>query len=205
MKQKTELLGRNKNNNDEYYVEIDRLNNLIADIVNLRAEITEEMELCNLCGAMLKDNGLKAKIIRQYLPVINDSINYHLDKLGAHYSFVLDEEFNETIKSRYRDTFSYGSFSNGESMRINLAILFMWRKLAESKNTVHTNLLIMDEVLDGSLDQDGIQSVLDMFEDTKSNVFVISHRHEIIPQFDRHITVDKVGNFAQYEGLDDEV
>jgi DNA repair exonuclease SbcCD ATPase subunit len=203
--QKNVLLNKTQNNNDGYFDEISSLNESISEIVNLRAEITEEMELCNLCGAMLKDNGLKSKIIKQYLPIINDSINYYLDKLGAHYSFTLDSEFNETIKSRYRDTFSYGSFSNGESMRINLSILFMWRKLAESKNTVHTNLLIMDEVLDGSLDSEGIQAVLGMFEEANSNVFVISHRHEIIPQFDRHIQVSKVGNFASYDGLTDEV
>ena len=150
---------------------------------------------------MAKNLIMKSELNKQYLPIINESINEYLDKLGAYYSFVLDEEFNETIKSRYRDEFSYGSFSNGESMRINLAILFMWRKLAESKNTVHTNLLIMDEVLDGSLDKEGIDNVLGMFEHTKSNVFVISHRHEIIPHFDRHITVAKVGNYSDYRGI----
>jgi len=203
MNQKSDLLGKSQCSNDGYYDELEVINARISEVAALRAEITEEMELCKLCGEMLKDNGLKAKIIKQYLPLINESINYYLDKLGAHYSFVLDEQFNETIKSRYRDTFSYGSFSNGESMRINLSILFMWRTLAESKNTVHTNLLIMDEVLDGSLDKEGIQAVLGMFEEAKSNVFVISHRHEIIPQFDRHIQVSKIGNFANYEGLTD--
>lgn len=205
LNQKNELMNKTQVDTGDYFEEIESHNKHIEEITDLRAEITEEMELCKLCGDMLKDTGLKAKIIRQYLPIINDSINYYLDKLGAHYSFVLDEQFDETIKSRYRDTFSYGSFSNGESMRINLAILFMWRKLAESKNTVHTNLLIMDEVLDGSLDAEGIQAVLGMFEEAKSNVFVISHRHEIIPQFDRHIQVSKVGNFAQYDGLNEEV
>ncbi len=205
MNDKSTLLGKSKTNTDQYFIELDKHNKHIEEIIAIRAEITEEMELCKLCGDMLKDNGIKAKIIKQYLPVINDSINYYLDKLGGNYSFVLDEQFNETIKSRYRDTFSYGSFSNGESMRINIAILLMWRKLAESKNTVHTNLLVMDEVLDGSLDEEGIQAVLGIFEESNSNIFVISHRHEIIPNFDRHIQVSKVGNFAQYNGLTDEV
>ncbi len=199
--QLNQLMESNTVNTDEYVKEIQEINSKIEELVKHRAEITEQMEIARLSGDVLKDNGVKAKIIKQYLPIINDSINYYLDKLGANYSFNLDEQFNQIIKSRYRDSFSYGAFSNGESTRINLAIVLMWRKLAESKNTVHTNLLIMDEVLDGALDKSGIDCVLSMFEDSSSDICVISHRHEIIDKFDRHIQVSKVGNFSKYDGL----
>ena len=165
----------------------------------MRASITEEIELCNMATEILKDKGLKAKIIEQYLPLVNKYINDYLDIQGAHYSFMLDDQFSETIKSRYRDTFSYGSFSNGESQRINFAILFMWRKLAESKNTISTNLLLLDEVLDGSLDKEGIDSLFDIFKTLdRTNIFAISHRPEIADRFDCIIDVAKSGNFTKY-------
>lgn len=197
--QKQTLINKGNQDTQSYYDELDKLNNEVKEVIDTRAEITEEMELCNLCSEMLKDKGLKAKIIKQYLPVINQSINDLLDVMGAHYSFVLDDQFNETIKSRYRDTFSYGSFSNGEKQRIDSAILFMWRKLAESKNTVSSNLLILDEVLDGSLDKDGIDNLFEIFATIpNSNIFIISHRPEIVDRFDSTIEVSKVGNFSQY-------
>ena len=203
MNRKHALVDKGSQDTQGYTDEIEALQLEMEEITKLRSEVSEELELAKLCGEMLKDKGLKAKIIKQYIPVINKTINDYLDAMGAHYSFTLDEQFNETILSRYRDNFTYGSFSNGESMRINLAILFMWRKLAEAKNTVSTNLLIMDEVLDSSLDTEGVNVLNDLFATmSNSNIFVISHRHEIVDRFDNHIEVSKVGNFASYAGIE---
>lgn len=200
---KNQILSKGTQDIGKYYDEIAKLEGDLEDLAKNRAEVTEEEELCRLAGEMLKDKGLKAKVIKQFLPLINHTINHYLDSMDANYSFVLDEQFNETIKSRYRDTFSYGSFSNGQRMRINLAILFMWRKLAESKNTVSSNLLFIDEVLDGSLDTDAIDSIFRLFETmTGTRIFVISHRTEIIEHFDRVIEVSMNGNFSQYDGLE---
>lgn len=199
LSQKNGLLSKGSADTTGYHDEVEEFNQQIEAIINMRASITEEIELCNMATEMLKDKGLKAKIIEQYLPLVNKYINDYLDIQGAHYSFMLDDQFSETIKSRYRDTFSYGSFSNGESQRINFAILFMWRKLAESKNTISTNLLLLDEVLDGSLDKEGIDSLFDIFKTLdRTNIFVISHRPEIADRFDCIIDVAKSGNFTKY-------
>lgn len=194
-------LERSKTDNiQSHHDELKRLNTELTERLNERSVITEEYELCKLGTEMLKDSGLKAKIVEQYLPTINLYINDYLDKMGANYSFVLDDQFNETIKSRYRDTFSYGSFSNGERSRINFAIMLAWRLLAQSKNTISSNLLYIDEVLDGSLDDEGIFSVMNIFESmVGTNIFVISHREEIEDYFDANINVSKVGNYSMYE------
>jgi DNA repair exonuclease SbcCD ATPase subunit len=197
---KQDVLSRGNTDTKEFFNRINVFNETIQKLVSARAEIAEEQELCKLAEMMLKDNGLKAKIIKQFLPLINKTVNYNLEIMNANYSFVLDEEFNETIKSRYRDNFSYGSFSNGQRMRINLSLLLTWRKLAESKNTISSNLLILDEVLDGSLDKEGIDSLFNIFHDmSKSNLFVISHRPEIVDRFDKVINVSLKGNFSSYE------
>lgn len=193
-------LESEKNNDAEKHInDLSELTKQEADLLIQLASITEEEELCSIGTEMLKDSGLKAKIIKQYLPKINHSINEYLDKLGGDYSFVLDEEFNETIKHRYRDNYSYASFSNGERSRINFAIMLMWRELAKSKNTVSSNLLFIDEVLDGALDDEGIYGVMDLFEEmVGTNIFVISHRKEISSFFDQVVDVNKVGNFSNY-------
>ncbi len=194
------VLSKGNVDTKEYYDQIEAFNVEIEKLVLTRAEVAEEAELCKLAEMMLKDNGLKAKIIRQFLPVINKTINYYLEEMDANYSFVLDEQFNETIRSRHRDDFSYGNFSNGQRMRINLAILFMWRKLAQSKNTVSSNVLLMDEVLDGSLDKEGIDNLFDIFNTMENaNIFVISHRPEIVDRFDKVIEVTLNGNFSSYD------
>lgn len=182
--------------------ELHKLNEEYEQTISKRAEITRELEMCELTNQILSDKGVKAKVIREYLPVINQSINYYLDVMGANYSFVLDEQFNETILSRYRDNFSYGSFSNGEATRINFAIVFMLRKVAMMKNSVATNLLFLDEVFDGALDKEGFVYVAKLLEDmTDNNVFVISHRKEMESLVEHVIDVKKVGNFSQYDGL----
>ena len=151
-----------------------------------------------VCKILLKDDGIKAKIIKQYLPLINKLINKHLDKMGANYSFHLDESFNEIIKSRYRDSFSYASFSEGEKMRIDLALMFTWREIAKVKNSINTNLLIMDEVGDSSLDAEATDVLWELIGDLENtNVFVISHKSHNGDKFRSLIEFTKSGNFSK--------
>jgi DNA repair exonuclease SbcCD ATPase subunit len=151
-----------------------------------------------ICKILLRDDGIKAKIIKQYLPVMNQLINQYLDRMGANYSFHLDESFNEVIKSRYRDTFSYASFSEGEKMRIDLALMFTWREIAKLKNSVNTNLLIMDEVGDSSLDAEATDVLWDILGGLdNTNVFVISHKGQNGDRFKSLIEFYKDGNFSK--------
>jgi len=148
---------------------------------------------------MLKDTGIKTKIVREYLPVMNNLINKYLQVLDFFVSFHLDEEFNETIKSRHRDSFNYASFSEGEKQRIDLALLFTWRQIAKMKNSTSTNLLVLDETFDSSLDHDGVenlQKILGTLEDD-ANVFVISHKGDLLDgKFRSKIEFVKEHNFS---------
>ena len=158
----------------------------------------EQLHYYEACKILLKDTGIKAKIIKQYLPVINQLVNQYLEKMGATYSFHLDESFNEEIKSRYRDNFSYASFSEGEKMRIDLALMFTWREIAKLKNSVNTNLLIMDEVGDSSLDAEATETLWDIIGDMEDvNVFVISHKANNADRFRTFIEFFKDGNFSK--------
>ena len=158
----------------------------------------EQLHYYEACKILLKDTGIKAKIIKQYLPAINQLVNVYLEKMGATYSFHLDESFNEIIKSRYRDTFSYASFSEGEKMRIDLALMFTWREIAKLKNSVNTNLLIMDEVGDSSLDADATETLWDILGDMEdTNIFVISHKANNADRFRTFIEFMKDGNFSK--------
>lgn len=198
--QKLALQNKGVECTQKHYDEIERLEKVLSQVADQRAEATEAMEVIKIGEQILKDNGLKAKIVKKYLPIINELINKYLELMGAHYSFTLDETFNETILSRYRDNFTYKSFSNGERQRINLSIVFAWRHLASLKNTVSSSFLFIDEILDGSLDKEGIDGVMAIFDSMKdSNLYVISHRQDIIELFDRVYTAKKVGNFSTYE------
>ena len=151
-------------------------------------------------GHMLKDSGIKAKVIRYYLPIINALVNKHLKEMDFYVSFDLDENFNETIKSRHCDKFSYMSFSEGEKMRIDLAILLAWREVSRLKNSANTNLLILDEVFDASLDAIGSDDFLKLLDNlsTKSHIFVISHKaDQLVDKFQNQITFQKQGNFSR--------
>ena len=162
--------------------------------------MSNEKYLYEIAGNLLKDGGIKAKIIKQYLPIINKYISAHLSKMDFYVSFELDEGFAETIKSRYRDEFTYDSFSEGEKMRIDLALLFTWRAVAKLKNSVNTNLLILDEVFDSSLDAAGTDEFLKILYDLAGNVnvFVISHKGEILyEKFDKTIKFEKYKNFSR--------
>lgn len=147
---------------------------------------------------ILRDNGIKSKVIATFIPVMNQLINEYLQKFELFVQFELNELFEETIKSRHRDTFSYASFSEGEKMRIDLAILFAWRKIAESRNSISTNLLVFDEVLDKSLDDDAIDVLLNILETVEDGVnsIIISHRNVVPELFDRHITINKHKDFS---------
>jgi len=161
-------------------------------------ELAEVRHHLDVCKILLKDEGIKAKIIKQYLPIINKLINQYLDRMGANYSFNLDEQFNEVIKSRYRDQFSYASFSEGEKMRIDLALMFTWREIAKLKNSINTNLLIMDEVGDSSLDAEATDVLWEILSDLENtNVFVISHKATNGDKFRSLIEIFKDGNFSK--------
>ena len=148
---------------------------------------------------LLKDSGIKTVVIRNYLPLINQLINKYLNSLNFYINFQLDENFIETIKSRGRDEFAYGSFSEGEKLRIDLALLFTWREIAKVKSSVATNLLILDEIFDSSLDGSGIEDFLGILNslDNNCNAFVISHKgHQIIDKFGKVIKIVKNNNFS---------
>lgn len=165
-----------------------------------QTELFLERETLGVVGAMLKDGGIKTRIIRQYIPIMNKLINKYLSAFDLFVDFQLDENFNEVIKSRFRDTFSYASFSEGEKLRINLAIMLTWRAVAKLRNSVSTNLLIMDETLDGALDGFGIENLIETLHSMNSNdnIFVISHRGDLFGEkFEAHLRFEKVKNFSQ--------
>ncbi|HAW03794.1 MAG TPA: hypothetical protein DCW83_03855 [Saprospirales bacterium] len=163
-------------------------------------ELFNHKEILTVVSAMLKDGGIKTRIIRQYIPVMNKLINKYLGAFDLFVDFQLDENFNETIKSRFRDTFSYASFSEGEKLRISLSIMLAWRAVAKLRNSVATNLLLLDETLDGALDGVGIENLIDTLHNLNSddNIFVISHRGDQFgDKFDHHLNFKKVKNFSE--------
>lgn len=166
---------------------------------NKKEELLKDKEILDAAALLLKDNGIKGRIIKQYIPVINTFINKYLAIVELPVGFELDEVFNETIKSRFRDEFSYPSFSEGEKMRINLAIMFTWRAIAKLRNSAATNLLILDEVFDSSLDVDGVDQVAQIIKSISedSNVFIISHKETLIDQFTNTIRFEKKKDFSR--------
>ena len=174
------------------------LDNQNKEIQKVISETKEEKDCLTTATQLLKDSGIKTRIIKKYLPTMNKLINEYLDKMEFSASFMLDESFSEVIKSRYRDEFCYESFSEGEKARIDIALLLTWRSIAKLKNSVDTNLLILDEIFDGSLDQSGNSDlgwILKTFDD-KTNVFVISHRDNMADKFDRCLRFEKHKNFS---------
>jgi len=164
-----------------------------------RKQLSEEKSYIDVASSLLKDSGIKAKIIKQYLPIINKLVNKYLASMDFFVNFEIDEEFKETIKSRFRDVFSYENFSEGEKMRIDLALLFTWRAIAKMKNSMNTNLLILDEVFDSSLDHSGTEEFMKLIHSLNdTNVFVISHKGDILmDKFRSVIRFDKVKNFSR--------
>jgi DNA repair exonuclease SbcCD ATPase subunit len=164
-------------------------------------QLSEEKDVLAAATILLKDTGIKSKIIRQYIPVINKLINKYLSSMDFFVSFELDENFNETIKSRYRDNFTYASFSEGEKQKIDLALLFTWRAIAKLRNSVSTNLLIMDEVFDSSLDQNATDYLMNIIRDVAkdNNIVIISHKEHMNEKFNNTIRFKKVKNFSTIE------
>jgi DNA repair exonuclease SbcCD ATPase subunit len=165
--------------------------------------VQEEKSYVDVLREILNDKGAKANIIRKYVPIMNQLINKYLQQMDFYVSFHLDEEFNETVKSRYRDTFNYNNFSEGEKMRIDLALLFTWRDIARMKNSTNTNLLILDEIFDSSLDNSGTDDFFKIIKGcTKENIFIISHKGDILfDRFTNIIKYEKVKNFTRLENV----
>ena len=193
----TELEGDNVDKKAEF----DKLQLLVnskKDLSKQHASLKQDKDVLSTAGQLLKDNGIKTRIIKTYLPTMNKLINDFLQRMEFYVNFTLDENFEEQIKSRYRDVFSYDSFSEGEKARIDIALLLTWRSIAKLKNSVDTNLLILDEIFDGSLDQSGTSDlgwILRNFDDS-TKVFVISHKQGLEDKFDRTISVEKVKNYS---------
>ena len=180
--------------------ELNQLRERIAELEKDKIEQKNEMVYIDTARHLMQDTGIKTKIIKQYLPIMNQLINKNLADMDFFVNFSLDEEFNETIKSRHRDEFNYHSFSEGEKLRIDLAILFTWREIAKLKNSTNTNLLILDEIFDSSLDSSGTDEFMRILYTTmaKENVFVISHKGDtLIDKFPRVMKFEKHKNFTR--------
>lgn len=193
--QKIQEKIKNKN------IEHDKLKILevsLLDIKNQFVDKKEKIQYYECIHSLLKDNGVKSKIIKKYLPLINQNVNKYLQMMDFYINFNLDEEFNEHIKTPIYEDFSYGSFSEGQKQRINLALLFSWRELAKIKNSTNVNLLILDEIFDSSLDSSGIDDFLKIIRYVVKdfNIFVISHKDGVQDKFDSIIEFEKRGNFS---------
>jgi|TARA_R110000744_G_scaffold139658_4_gene250782 DNA repair exonuclease SbcCD ATPase subunit len=184
---------------DEDKEKLAKLKGQLELVEEQRSKLTEDKFYVDVAKNLLQDSGIKTKIIKQYLPIMNKLVNTYLSSMDFFVNFNIDENFNETIKSRFRDEFSYASFSEGEKMRIDLALLFTWRAIAKMKNSTNTNLLILDEIFDSSLDGTGTDDflkILDSFSD--QNVFVISHKQDMLfDKFRSIIKFEKVQNFSR--------
>ena len=183
----------------------DKLKDLKSDLKGIdveRSKLLEEQVYSETTRNMLQDTGIKTKIIKQYLPIMNKLINTYLTAMEFYVNFTLNENFDETIKSRHRDDFTYASFSEGEKMRIDLALLFTWRAVAKMKNSTNTNLLILDEIFDSSLDSTGTDEFLKILNTLDGeNVFVISHKQDVlVDKFRSTIRFEKVKNFSHIAG-----
>lgn len=186
-------------NIDEEKTKLKEIAEQAMEMLEVKTTLSERKNLQDIASLLLKDTGIKTAIIREYLPVMNKLINKYLNIMDSYIHFELDEGFNEVIKSRFRDEFTYASFSEGEKQRIDLAILFTWRQIAKMKNSVNTNLLIFDEIMDSSLDAAGTESFMSLLgtfgEDT--NIFVISHKGDVLfDKFHSVIRIEKKNDFS---------
>ena len=197
---KKELEDAEKEVDDIDTSKLKQLQEELTEIQQRRSDLLDQQGVLNVVNTILKDGGIKARIISQYIPVMNKLINKYLAAFDLFVDFQLDENFNEVIKSRFRDAFSYASFSEGEKLRITLSIMLSWRSVAKLRNSVSTNLLILDETLDGALDSTGIENLIETLHSLNNddNIFVISHRgDQFTEKFDAHIKFNKVKNFSE--------
>ena len=198
-----ELLSSDEDNTEDLET---KLENLKADLENAKVDlekVEEEKKYVDVVREILSDRGARANIIKKYLPIMNQLINKYLQDMDFFISFILDEEFNETVKSRNRDKFIYNSFSEGEKMRIDLALLFTWRSIAKLKNSTNTNLLILDEIFDSSLDGQGTEDFFKIVRTMPNeNIFIISHKGDILfDKFTNIVKFKKEHNFTQLEAV----
>lgn len=186
--------------NDEAQIELTELKKQLKEGISNKEELQREKQVLDVASVLLKDGGIKTKIIKQYIPIINKLINKYLSAMEFFVNFELNENFEETIKSRFRDEFSYASFSEGEKLRIDLALLFAWRAVAKQRNSSSTNLLIMDEVFDSSLDSGGTEEFIKILDGLTqdTNVFIISHKGAtLFDKFHSVIKFEKTKNFSR--------
>jgi DNA repair exonuclease SbcCD ATPase subunit len=199
MQAEIESAKTDNGNLDDEKIKLKGLAQEALNNINAKKDLDSTKELHEVASALLRDTGIKTAIIREYLPVMNKLINQYLNQMDSYIHFELDEAFNETIKSRFRDEFTYASFSEGEKMRIDLAILFTWRQIAKLKNSVNTNLLMLDEIFDSSLDVNGTDYFLNLMSTLgeQSNVFVISHKgDQLFDKFRSVIRFEKRNDFS---------
>lgn len=185
---------------DDNTVEVNVLKKALRDGISDKESLSVQKQLFDVASLLLKDGGIKTKIIKQYVPIINKLINKYLAAMDFFVNFELNENFEETIKSRFRDEFTYASFSEGEKLRIDLALLFAWRAIAKLRNSASTNLLIMDEVFDSSLDNTGTDEFMKILNSVSSdtNTFIISHKGDVLAdRFDEIIKFEKHKNFSR--------
>ena len=202
MQKEIEELSNRKDNLEEENTKLVELKAELSALIKRQEGLSIEKQYLEFAGNLLKDSGIKTKIIKQYLPIMNKLINKYLTAMDFFVNFNINENFEESIKSRHRDDFSYANFSEGEKMRIDLALLFTWRQIAKMKNSTNTNLLILDEVFDSSLDTVGTDEFLKLLYemDKDTNVFVISHKgDQLFDKFRSVIKFKKVNNFSQVE------
>jgi DNA repair exonuclease SbcCD ATPase subunit len=198
------LLLEGKDNDDkDIVINLVRLKDELEDTKIQLNKITEEKKYLDVAREILSDRGAKAKIIKKYLPIMNTLINQYLQSMDFFVSFHLDEEFKETVKSRHRDTFDYNNFSEGEKMRIDLALVFTWRAIAKMKNSANTNLMVLDEIFDSSLDGQGTDDFFKIVNKMgKENIFIISHKGDILfDKFTNIIKFEKEHNFTRLQNV----
>jgi len=197
------LLENKKQDSDKIEEELNNLAQQLNETQEELTKINEEKTYVDTVREILSEKGAKTRIIKKYLPIMNTLINQYLQDMDFFVNFNLDEEFNETIKSRFRDTFNYNNFSEGEKLRIDLALLFTWRNIAKMKNSTNTNVLILDEIFDSSLDSQGTEDFFKILRTlSKENVFIISHKGDILfDKFTNIIKFEKTNNFTRLQNV----
>jgi DNA repair exonuclease SbcCD ATPase subunit len=199
MQAEVESTKTDTTNIDEEKRKLKELAKSAMEKITTKTTLQEQRNLEEVASILLKDTGIKTAIIREYLPAMNKLINKYLHAMDAYIHFELDESFNEIVKSRHRDDFTYASFSEGEKMRIDLSILFTWRQIAKMKNSVNTNLLLLDEIFDSSLDTAGTDYFLNLMNQfgENTNIFVISHKgDQLFDKFRSVIKFEKRNDFS---------
>lgn len=197
---KTDLENAQKEVKSIDLSEIEQFEDVLKKLHTKQEALYSDAEVLGVVATLLKDGGIKTRIVKQYIPVMNKLINKYLAAMDFFVDFQLDENFNETIKSRFRDEFSYSSFSEGEKLRIDLALLFTWRAISKLRNSTSTNLLIMDEIMDSSLDNSGTDEFLKIINElaVDTNIFIISHKgDQLYEKFDNVLRFEKVKNFSR--------